>query len=96
MSEFQVLQALARIKTDLENLLKRSMSQEAFARVKSEFDVVTNAVTAALLSINDKSDVASLANMITTYVLVIGFFWEQWTTSGNWETVTEDNWETLI
>ena len=83
MSELQVLQAIARIKTDLENLLKRSMSQEAFARVKSEFDVVTNAVTAALLSINDKSDVASLANMITTYVLVIGFFWEQWTTSGN-------------
>ena len=83
MSEFQVLQALARIKTDLENLLKRSMSQEAFARVKSEFDVVTNAVTAALLSINDKSDVASLANMLTTYVLIIGSFWDDWIASGN-------------
>ena len=83
MSENQVLQAIAKIKTDLEETLKRSVSKEAFAKIKLELETVTNAVTSVLTPINDKSDVASLANMLTTYVLVIGFFWDDWITSGN-------------
>ena len=71
------------IKTDLEKILKRSVSKEVFAKIKVELDTVTNAVTAVLTPINDKTDVASLANMLTTYVLVIGFFWDDWITSGN-------------
>ena len=74
MSEYQVLKALANIKSDLESSLKIAIGQEAFAKIKSEFDVVTKAVTAVLSPINDKTDVASLAKMITTYVLIIGFF----------------------
>ena len=83
MSENQVLQAIAKIKTDLEKILKRSVSKEVFAKIKVELDTVTNAVTAVLTPINDKTDVASLANMLTTYVLVIGFLWDDWITSGN-------------
>ena len=83
MSENQVLQAIAKIKTDLEKVLKRSVSKEVFAKIQVELETVTNAVTAVLTPINDKTDVASLANMLTTYVLVIGFFWDDWITSGN-------------
>ena len=83
MSENQVLQAIAKIKTDLEKILKRSVSKEVFAKIKVELDTVTNAVTAVLKPINDKTDVASLANMLTTYVLIIGSFWDDWIASGN-------------
>jgi hypothetical protein len=83
MSENQVLQAIAKIKTDLEKILKRSVSKEVFAKIKVELDTVTNAVTAVLTPINDKTDVASLANMLTTYVLIIGSFWDDWIASGN-------------
>jgi hypothetical protein len=74
--------------------MSQSTILKGIARIRSSLSRILARYSALSLSLKELTNVKGIANMFTTFVLIVFIFWQN-LTQDNWEDLTVSKWEDM-